>query len=56
MRLREGVWLPHVLRINGLDYPDLFDHITSDSVWTYSNYMRFSTEIKDVNVNVPSKP
>jgi hypothetical protein len=56
MRLRDGVWLPHVLRINGLDYPDLFDHITSDSVWTYSNYIHFSSEIKDVKVNVPSKP
>ena len=54
MRLREGVWLPHVLRINGLDYPDLFDHITSDSVWTYGNYIHFSSEIKDVKVNTPS--
>jgi hypothetical protein len=55
-RVREGVWLPRVVRINGLDYQDLFDQITSDSVWTYSNYIRFSTEVKDVNVNPPPKP
>src|SRR5205823_571537 len=27
MHLREGVWLPHVIRINGADYQKLFDGI-----------------------------
>jgi len=55
MRLPEGVWLPHVVRINGADYQKLFDGINRDSTSTFSNYIRFSTEIKDVRVN-PSNP
>src|SRR5882724_3768670 len=53
MRLPEGVWLPHVVRINGDDYQKLFDGITNESLSTFSNYIRFSTEIKDVKVNTP---
>jgi len=56
MRLPEGVWLPHVVRINGADYQKLFDGITKESNSTFSNYIRFSTEIKDVKVNTPNKP
>ena len=56
MRLPEGVWLPHVVRINGADYPKLFEGITGDSNSTFSNYIRFSTEIKDVEVNPTVKP
>jgi hypothetical protein len=53
MRLPEGVWLPHLIRINGADYQQLFDGITNDSTSTFSNYIRFSTEIKDVKVGRP---
>jgi hypothetical protein len=56
MRLPEGVWLPHVVRINGADYQKLFDGITNDSTSTFSNYIRFSTEIKDVKVNPSNDP
>jgi hypothetical protein len=57
MRLPEGVWLPRVIRINGADYQKLFDGIKSESISTFSNYVRFSTEIKDVKINHPdSKP
>jgi hypothetical protein len=56
MRLREGIWLPRLIRINGLDYPRLFDHIGFDSIWTYSDFIHFSTEIKGYKVNTPSKP
>jgi hypothetical protein len=56
MRLPEGVWLPHVIRLNGADYQTLFDGITSDTLSTFSNYIRFSTEIKDVKVNQSEKP
>ena len=56
MRLREGIWLPRLIRINGLDYPTLFDRINFDSIWTYSDFIHFSTEIKDYKVNTPSKP
>jgi hypothetical protein len=53
MRLPEGVWLLHLIRINGADYQQLFDGITIDSISTFSNYIRFSTEIKDVKVTPP---
>jgi hypothetical protein len=53
MRLPEGIWLPHVIRINGADYQTLFDGITQDTTSTFSNYIRFSTEIKDVKINPP---
>jgi len=56
MRLREGIWLPRLIRINGMDYPTLFDHINFDSIWTYSDFIHFSTEIKEYKVNTPSKP
>jgi hypothetical protein len=54
MRLPEGVWLPRVVRINGADYQKPFDGITRDSLSTFSNYTRFSTEIKDVKVSSPA--
>ena len=55
MRLpNKGIWFPHVVRINGADYPTLFDGITTDSTLTYSDYIRFSTEIKDVKVGTPN--
>jgi len=56
MRLPEGVWLPRIVRINGVDYNKLFDGITWESTWTFSNFRRFSTEIKDVKINSDSKP
>lgn len=56
MRLREGAWLPRLIRINGLDYPTLFDHMTFDSIWTYRDFIHFSTEIRDVKVNSSEKP
>jgi hypothetical protein len=55
-RLPEGVWLPRIVRINGLDHNKLFDGFTWESTWTFSNFRRFSTEIKDVKVNPESKP
>ena len=56
MRLPQGIWLPRMIRINGADYQKLFDGITSDSISTFSNYVRFSTEIKDVQMNPDVKP
>lgn len=54
MRLhKHGIWLPHVTRINGADYPTLFDGITTDSTSTYSNYIRFSAEVNDAKVGTP---
>lgn len=56
MRLPEGIWLPRVIRLNGADYPTLFDGITFESISIFSNYIRFSTDIKDVKINTPGNP
>jgi len=57
MRLpKQGIWLPRTTRINGADYPRLFDGISADTTSTYSDYIRFSTEIKDVKVGTPDNP
>lgn len=56
LRLSTGVWLPHVTRINGAGYPKLFGGITEDINGTYSNYIRFSTEVKDVKIEPPKQP
>jgi hypothetical protein len=53
VRLKTGVWLPAATRINGVDYPKLFLGDDVDVKTTYTNYIRFSTEIKDVQVNPP---
>jgi len=55
MRLPTGIWLPLVTRINGADYPKLFDNFVYYSTLTYSEYKRFTTEIKDVKLD-PSQP
>jgi hypothetical protein len=55
MRLpKQGIWLLHINRINGADYPNPFDGITRDSVSTHSNYIRFSTEVEGVTVGTPN--
>jgi hypothetical protein len=55
-RLPEGVWLPRIVRINGADHQTLFDGMTWDFTWTFSNFRRFATEIKEIKINPESKP
>jgi hypothetical protein len=55
-RLPEGIWLPRIIRLNGADYEKLLNGIAWDSISSFSNYRRFSTEIKDVKVDSESKP
>ncbi len=55
-RLPEGVWLPRIVRLNGIDYDKLFDGITWESTWTFSNFRRFTTQVDDVKVNPDGKP
>ena len=49
VRLPTGVWLPGLSRINGLDYPKLFDNIVTDSSIIASEYKRFVTDVKRTN-------
>ena len=53
LRLKTGVWLPAVTYINGVDYPKLFLGNDVEVKATYTHYIRFSTEIKDVKVDAP---
>ena len=53
LRLDTGVWLPALTRINGVDYPELFQGIDLDVKNTYSNYIRFSTGVQDVQIDAP---
>jgi hypothetical protein len=53
---KPGIWMPRVIRINGADYQTLFNGIKTDTTSTYSNYIRFSTEVKDVEMEQPKKP
>lgn len=53
---QQGIWLPRVIRINGVDYPTLFDGIRTDSTSTYSQFIRFWTEIQDVKLGPPKRP
>jgi hypothetical protein len=55
LRLPTGVWLPHITRFNGADYPKLLAGIGEDTTATISNYIRFSTEVKDVKVDSPKE-
>jgi hypothetical protein len=53
IRLPAGVWLPLETRVNGNDYPGLFNREIFYSVLSFSEYKRFSTEIKDQKVDSP---
>jgi hypothetical protein len=56
IRLPEGVWLPSVTRINGLDHPKLFDGVNYETTFINSQYQRFKSEIKEVQVAPPKVP
>jgi len=56
MRLPRGIWLPRFIQINGADHQTLFNGIKTDTASTYSNYIRFFTEVKEVEVEQPKKP
>lgn len=47
---QHGIWFPHMSRINGADYPKLFDGISTEYSSTYSNYIRFTADVGDVKV------
>jgi hypothetical protein len=56
VRLPGGDWLPSVTRINGADYPKLFDRDSADMTFTYGEYKRFGTQVKDVELGAPGSP
>jgi hypothetical protein len=52
-RLPDGVWLTSLMRLNGADYPALFDRAPYESTLTYSEYKRFRTAVEDVKLETP---
>lgn len=56
VRMPEGVWLPREWRINGADYPELFNEVTDDAKFIFSEYKRFVTEAKDEKLTAPKEP
>jgi hypothetical protein len=53
IRLPAGVWLPLEIRLNGSDYPGLIDRVAFHATLNFSEYKRFSTEIKDQKLETP---
>ena len=53
IRLPAGIWLPLETRVNGTDYPGLFDRSIVYSTVSFREYKRFATEVKDPKVNTP---
>ena len=53
IRTPEGVWLPREARINGLDYPKIFDGKSIEQSFSFSEYKRFVIEVRDVTVGAP---
>jgi hypothetical protein len=53
--LPEGVWMPRVMRLNGADYPKVFD-INYDATYTFSEYKRFIIEVRETQVDPPKIP
>jgi len=53
MRVPEGIWLPLAVRINGLDYPKLFDRVPHNGALTCTEYKRFTTNVKEVKIETP---
>ena len=49
-RLKGGTWLPRLTSVNAATYPTLFYKVNWDCSATFSNYIRFVTEINDVRV------
>ncbi|HYW70229.1 MAG TPA: hypothetical protein VE961_04300, partial [Pyrinomonadaceae bacterium] len=52
-RLKDGTWLPHLTRVNAGTYPTLSEKVNWDWSSTFSNFVRFTTEVKDVKVDAP---
>jgi hypothetical protein len=50
-RLKDDTWLPRLRTVNAAIYPTLSDKVNWDWSATFSNYLRFVTEIKDVRIN-----
>ena len=50
---KEGIWLPRLGRVNGLDYPNLFAEMRSDFSIENFDYHRFKTEVKAVEISNP---
>lgn len=57
MRLPNGLWVPKRIRLNALGKAALFNGTDKDMTFEFSQYQRFSTEVKDLQqMTLKSKP
>jgi hypothetical protein len=57
MRLPNGLWVPKRIRLNALGKAALFNGTDKDMTFGFSQYQRFSTEVKDLQqMTLKSKP
>jgi hypothetical protein len=52
-RLPVGVWLPKQVRLDGVDYPEIFEENLDETSFAYSEYRLPRTDVKSVNVAEP---
>lgn len=53
VRLPAGIWFPSLIRMNSAGDGSIFNGLNWDVVFEFSDYKRFSTEVKDVRLDPP---
>ena len=56
VRLPTGEWFPHYARMNSGGDPTLFNGLNWDLTFEFSDYKRFNTDIKQVEIKAPKQP
>lgn len=54
-RLPTGEWFPHYVRMNSGGDPTLFNGLNWDLTFEFSDYKRFNTDVKQVEIEPPKK-
>jgi hypothetical protein len=54
-RLPTGEWFPHYVRMNSNGDPTLFNGLNWDLTFEFSDYKRFNTDIKQVEIEPPKQ-
>lgn len=54
-RIQSGIWAPRRIRLNGLGKAAIFNGVSKDMVFEFSEYRHFSTEIKETEIVEPKK-
>jgi len=52
-RLPEGIWVPRQIRVNAIGRAAVFNGVSKDMTFEFSDYKRFRTEVKEVKLAPP---